>query len=333
MSDDLQWDYPVFKILQKNEAKDAKGNVGGFIIRKEIQQFFPLLDKTLTAIEPTAGVELTAALYFNGNLLSIVKTTYRKQSRKATRAGENRITGKLMPLLGSAETGDLMLMQRHRSSATLYRLEVISRSGAGLGEYYRLVGSRTTGVLDIASPPQSFDAAHQEAFKAQVARESADFEIFDKTPIFVVGQFTKLIRSDVFRRTVLKRYKSGCVLCNTGMRSPDASSELDAAHVVPRAYMGVDDSRNGIALCKPHHWAFDQGMWSIGENNEFLISPLIVNMPENQGLVDYSTFESGSPKVIETFVHPLALAWHRENVFRRAKSESGIARVEGDLSE
>lgn len=333
MSEELQWDYPVFKILRKNEAKDAQGNVGGFIIRKEIQKFFPLLNKTLTSIKPTVGVELTAALYFDGNLLGVVKTTYRKQTRKGTRAGENRITGKLMPLLGSAQTGDLMIIRRHRSSATVYRLEVVSRTGTGFGEYSKLIGSRTTGVLDVASPPQSFEAAHQEASIAQQARENSDFELFDKTPVFVLGQFSKLARSDVFRRTVLEHYKSGCVLCNTGMKSPDLSTELDAAHVVPRAYMGVDDSRNGMALCKPHHWAFDQGMWSIGENNEFLISPLVVDMAENQSLVGYSRLESGSPKVVETFVHPLALAWHRENVFRKAKPESGITRAEGDFSE
>ena len=331
--EDSQWDYPLFKILRKNEAKDAKGNVGGFIIRKEIQKFFPQLGKTPTAIDPTEGVDLTAELYFDDRFLGTVKTTYRKQTRKGTRAGENRITGNLMPLLGRAQTGDLMIMRRHLDSATLYRLEVVSQTAPCFEEYSMLVDSRTTGILKLTSPPQSFEAAHEEACTAQRVRENSPFELFDKAPVFVPGQLSKLARSDVFRKTVLERYKSRCVLCNTGMKSSDGASELDAAHVVPRAYLGVDDSRNGVSLCKPHHWAFDQGMWSIGKNNEFLISPLVVDIPENQSLVDYSRSESGGPKFVETSVHPEALAWHRDNVFRKAKPESDIVRVEGDLSE
>lgn len=68
-------------------------------------------------------------------------------------------------------------------------------------------------------------------------------------------------RSAAFRRQVLEAYDFQCSAC--GLRIWIADRELtfvDAAHIVPFATTGNDHPTNGMALCKNHHWAFDQGL-------------------------------------------------------------------------
>lgn len=42
--------------------------------------------------------------------------------------------------------------------------------------------------------------------------------------------------------------------------------EAEAAHIVPVSEDGPDDVRNAIALCRTHHWAFDLGLWTVGND-------------------------------------------------------------------
>jgi hypothetical protein len=41
-----------------------------------------------------------------------------------------------------------------------------------------------------------------------------------------------------------------------------------AAHIVPKNKNGTDDPRNGLTLCRAHHWAFDAGLFT--PSNEFM---------------------------------------------------------------
>lgn len=63
-----------------------------------------------------------------------------------------------------------------------------------------------------------------------------------------------------FRRDVRKAYNSTCVFCGLRLH---ASEEIripgvDAAHIVPWSQYEADIIRNGLSLCKLHHWTFDQ---------------------------------------------------------------------------
>ncbi len=62
-----------------------------------------------------------------------------------------------------------------------------------------------------------------------------------------------------FRQNVRAAYNSRCIMC--GNRFPPTSisdTGIDAAHILPWAAYDLDEVRNGLALCKLHHWAFDQ---------------------------------------------------------------------------
>jgi len=62
-----------------------------------------------------------------------------------------------------------------------------------------------------------------------------------------------------FRERVLSAYKEQCALCRLHHREL-----LDAAHIIPDNEPGGDPTvRNGIALCKLHHAAFDNFFFGI----------------------------------------------------------------------
>lgn len=68
-------------------------------------------------------------------------------------------------------------------------------------------------------------------------------------------------KSLVFRQNVRRAYKSTCVVC--GNRFPPtgfSAAGVDAAHILPWSQYDLDEVRNGLCLCKLHHWAFDEAL-------------------------------------------------------------------------
>ncbi|WP_244531481.1 HNH endonuclease [Halogranum amylolyticum] len=53
--------------------------------------------------------------------------------------------------------------------------------------------------------------------------------------------------------------------------TPSGDPEVEAAHIYPRSENGADDPRNGLALCKLHHWAFDSGWLAVSDDYEILV--------------------------------------------------------------
>ena len=76
---------------------------------------------------------------------------------------------------------------------------------------------------------------------------------------YVVSQTRRRLHQPVFRATVMRAYATRCAVCSL------AHGELlDAAHIVPDTHeLGVASVRNGLALCKIHHAAFDANILGI----------------------------------------------------------------------
>lgn len=78
---------------------------------------------------------------------------------------------------------------------------------------------------------------------------------------------SRLVRDVAFRDIVIDSYETCCAVCGDPIRH-DGLTELEAAHIVAVSEQGPDDPRNGMALCKRHHWAFDHGIFTITDEYE-----------------------------------------------------------------
>jgi len=75
----------------------------------------------------------------------------------------------------------------------------------------------------------------------------------DTVKRYVVGEAKRRLHQPIFRATVMRAYATRCAVCSLGH-----SQLLDAAHIVPDSdERGVASVRNGLAMCKIHHAAFD----------------------------------------------------------------------------
>jgi putative restriction endonuclease len=76
----------------------------------------------------------------------------------------------------------------------------------------------------------------------------------------VVKTITLRKRESDFRDRVLKAYENRCAMCDLQLRL------LDAAHIIPVQEPGSNDlTCNGMALCKNHHAAYDNGVVKVDE--------------------------------------------------------------------
>ena len=125
------------------------------------------------------------------------------------------------------------------------------------------------------------------------------------------------VRSAGFRRAIMQIYEHTCAVCELNIRASSGESVTDAAHIIPFSVSYNDDIRNGISLCKSHHWAFDAGLISVNEAYEVIVSPAMTEQGPTAsmltGLRDREIWLPGEP---EHRPAPEALAWHRQTVMR-----------------
>jgi len=75
-----------------------------------------------------------------------------------------------------------------------------------------------------------------------------------------------------FRQRVIRAYREACAVCR--LRHKEL---LDAAHILPDTGGGEPTVRNGLALCKLHHAAFDQNIVGIRPDFVVEISTAVLN--------------------------------------------------------
>ena len=92
-------------------------------------------------------------------------------------------------------------------------------------------------------------------------------------------------RDQGFRRIVVKAYDHRCALCGVRIITPEQHTVVDAAHIVPWSRSQNDDIRNGMALCKLCHWAFDEGMMGVSDSYAVITSRQIATDPNVPGFL------------------------------------------------
>ena len=126
------------------------------------------------------------------------------------------------------------------------------------------------------------------------------------------------IRTAGFRQAIMGTYNYTCAVCQLYILTLDGESVTEAAHIIPFSESYNDDVRNGISLCQLHHWTFDKGLISLDRNYEVIVSELMLERGPIEWLL--TTLRGKSillPEHNEFYPAQEALAWHREEIFRR----------------
>lgn len=135
------------------------------------------------------------------------------------------------------------------------------------------------------------------------------------------------LRDQSFRYRVVERVYAGtCAFTGICMTNGRGRAEADAAHIRPVEQDGPDTIRNGIALMKSIHWAFDRGLVSMSDGGRILTTERGIDSSLRR------LFRSDGiallPKRADERPHPAFLAWHREHVFKgllpRAEGHRGL---------
>lgn len=94
----------------------------------------------------------------------------------------------------------------------------------------------------------------------------------------------QIARSEAFRRAIREAYQYRCAVCGSQRETIEGHPEVEAAHILPKAEGGPDDIRNGMALCKLHHWAYDGGWLELTPNLEIEVA----ETPNRKGHEEFS---------------------------------------------
>lgn len=116
------------------------------------------------------------------------------------------------------------------------------------------------------------------------------------------------VRNRLFPEVIKELYSFSCCVCRLNTNMGNNRSVVDGAHILPFAEFHNNNPRNGIALCKNHHWGFDCGAWSLTDDQRILVSPKL-NSP-----VPYLIANAiiHLPTDEEFWPDPAALQWHRK---------------------
>ena len=132
-----------------------------------------------------------------------------------------------------------------------------------------------------------------------------------------VYQVSRQKRDAAFRAIVLGNYGHTCAVTGQRFYSPH-HVEADGAHIIGKEVHGTDDPRNGIALSKSAHWAFDRGVFTISDQYEVIVNPKI----SAASTARFPAIELDRQKILLPtdscyWPHPDALAWHKQEIFDR----------------
>ncbi|MFN3590956.1 MAG: HNH endonuclease [Thermaurantiacus sp.] len=306
VTDDLaqagEWEEPVYKMLTRNDSGQRAGHQAGFLVPKDIAHIFP-----------ASEVRFTAILRIGDGIFGVARPRFQTQTWGGTRPGERRITD-----LGAWDretaAGDVVLIERSVTTDLLYRITLL-RQGSAEHDLFRPIFRERWGRLSSTVPKVSYDEirnAEQEIVQSAILPFNA---IEQRSGV----RFTRrLARARAFARIVLGNYRD-CAMCGGALALDDRIAELEAAHIIPVAAGGTDDPRNGIGLCRAHHWAFDRGFLSVSPDRAVLVADAAVStrLFPLLALRDRVILEPADPRIAP---HPDALAWHRNEVFGRLRT-------------
>lgn len=120
-----------------------------------------------------------------------------------------------------------------------------------------LVAPYLAAVGDAAKAPTKPSKSESEAWDRLLAKLDVDSRERLRREV------TRAVRDRKLRTRVLARWGSACAVCGTELVTPCGLLEVEVAHVAEVTSGGTDSPRNALPLCRTHHWAFDQHLWTV----------------------------------------------------------------------
>lgn len=313
MDELAEFDAPLFKKLAHNDTGAAAGHQGGVVIPKDLDPYFPDLSGQASAEISTVDEYIRAALFVGDTPKGIVSTRYQYQTWGGARSPERRITGNLGTLRNEATEDDYLIIERGVADSKFYRMRLLKAGTPAHTAFEARVGSKRWGPADPANLPVT-ESAVDAAENDQLAHEGHPLQLFDNDAASTESRIKRIARSRAFQKRICGLYSSRCALCGGGLVSPTGSTEVEAAHIVPRSLKGADDARNGICLCRSHHWAFDRGLFGINRHAKIEVPIKVAALAENAALTDFASKRLTLPGVPSLAPAIEALSWHLSNV-------------------
>ncbi|MEB3343680.1 HNH endonuclease [Okeania sp.] len=127
-----------------------------------------------------------------------------------------------------------------------------------------------------------------------------------------------VLRDAVFRKAVVHSYNYKCAFCGIKVTMSIEQNIVDGAHIKPFAKFYDNRIDNGISLCKNHHWAFDKGLFTISDDDDYKI--IVSNnfqeeSPNSKPMKEFDGNRLWLPGEKKFFPRIEALKWHHNNVF------------------
>lgn len=311
------FDRPLFKKLAHNDTGGAAGHQAGVVIPKALGPYFPDLEKNLASTSnPTVSEPIRALLFVGDNPVGSVETRYQYQTWNQTRSPERRLTSNLASFLKSAHQDDYLIIQRSVGDPSLYKLRLIKAGSKDYANVAKLAGSRNWGPLYLNDAPIK-EVEFETELTAQEARQNSSLALFDNSAVFNETRTLRIARSRAFQKIVTQLYGQRCAVCGQGLISPLQLAEVEAAHIVSRSLKGADDARNGLSLCRSHHWAFDRGLFGVDTKRSILIPPKVSALPQNSALAAFAGQKLIQP--VDTSLQPVpeAFEWHMKEIVNK----------------
>lgn len=123
---------------------------------------------------------------------------------------------------------------------------------------------------------------------------------------------SRTVRSAAFAIEIKNLYDNHCAICDSNLHTPSGIPEIQAAHVYPVSSNGSDDLRNGIALCRIHHWAFDAGWLSLKDDLTVIARADIPKVKQYEFIYSYEGKSIRLPSDSQFKPHPVFLREHRK---------------------
>lgn len=133
------------------------------------------------------------------------------------------------------------------------------------------------------------------------------------------------IRNAGFRRAIMGLYNYTCAVCKLRIVTSNGESATDAAHIIPYHVWQNDDLRNGVSLCKLHHWAFDQGLISFSNSHRVVTSKELSEEKPTEGmLTKLRRKRIQLPDRVQHYPAQAVVTWHRKHVFEKNLKEGNF---------